>query len=1164
MRFRLKEEVSIMNNTPQQQEAIETIGDNVALSAGAGSGKTKVLADRFLHILKYGSVKTQSSSLPFFMLMNEIKLEADSILAITFTRKAAAEIKSRVQQRILNELEKFNKLDEKVPNVPSDPFLRENFWHKQLAALERAQISTIHGLCSRILRENPVETGLDPNFKIAEEFDTQEFIRKCIYDYLRREINKGNETLQKLLGVYGFTSLYKQLEKLLFIYDAEDVDLATPYKDAATKEQQLAGEMCNILENLCFTRRISRMRKNSRNTTKNDEILDKIIENIEQLILDIRSTPIKFTLYDELTKKLRAAGNLKENIKKLKYCRERIPHLEVDKAAEPLIAMWQKVLKELKTYSDCKKSEQDFLTFDDLEVRALALLEQNAEVRHKYQRQFAYIMVDEFQDTNDRQRQLIYLLCGDDKEHLAGKKLFIVGDPKQSIYRFRGADVRVFKRVQQDIAESGGKILSLNINFRSTDKILTLTNNVFRILMGEDRTKDVYFEQLEPASFNTEWPKPLLLEIIVPDDCKKELDKRRLEANALAEKMLYLHDDEKIPYEDMLVLLREKTHFETLAEVLRNRGVPVCVVDGKGFYDRQEVLDLLHLFTVLHNPRRSLELAGVLRSPYFGLDDESLTRLFLKGEDYLWDALRKTLLDKDEEETNYEIGQWKLLKRAFEILSDLCEYSSVAAMPEIWKKVWQNLHIEGCLALQDQGKAKFANVCKLRQLSLSYSAQTNSALGDWLAYIEQFRKSELRETSANISGGGVEIMTIHAAKGLERKVVFLPMLDHNSRNSDKVDSKLMPYAFFNEDLPKTEIRFGIKAALPDGSLGDTTVLLDLKAQDKELEHEERKRLFYVAMTRAEKVLIMSGVARDNTSRKNLENNWLEQILTFADEKTVEYEEKKIEKMSKEPVPSKSIYEREELEKASELEKFISPLPTYAAQGRRYFSPSALQTYLYCQRRYFYQQILRLPELTEVMEGETTLSAHVVGSIIHKALELYKGNNTDAVWEKAVREIAPKTDTTIARRIFDKYISSSLFKSLPEEHEREIRFCLPLPDVDLVITGIIDCLCEKDDKLILVDYKTGVHHKSEREGNKGYAYQLALYKEAVEKLLHKKVIKAELHFLQDLSRWVLPENEDYLLEAKSLCKEINSKTEEKDFACRKSCKNCPYAYICTKN
>lgn len=1159
----------MVNNTLEQQEAIETIECNVALSAGAGSGKTKVLADRFLYILKYGNAKTQNPSLSFLSAVNKIKLEADSILAITFTRKAAAEIKSRVQQRILDETKVLGESEERGSNVPKDQSLREAFWHKQLAALEHAQISTIHSLCSRILKENPVEAGLDPNFNIAEDFDKQEFIRKCLNDYLRSEIGKGNEDLQKLLAIYGFGSLYKQLEKLLFVYSAEDVDLATPYKGADLEERQLAYEMCNILKFLSLNRMWSRHRKNPRYSTKTDVILDKIIENIDKLFSDICSSPIDFTLYDELTRKLRAAGNLKEEIKKLKYNRERIPYLEANKAAEPLIAMWQKILKELTKYSTCRKNEQDFLTYDDLEVRALALLEKNEEVRHKYQRQFAYIMVDEFQDTNDRQRQLIYLLCGDDKEHLIGKKLFIVGDPKQSIYRFRGADVRVFKRVQRDISETGGKILSLKRNFRSTEKILSFTNSVFRSLMGEDCTKDFYFEKLEPAPSDIKGPKPLLIKIVLPKDIEKELDKRRIEAEVLAKEMLHLHNDEKIPYKDMVVLLREKTHFETLAECLRNKGVPVCVVDGKGFFDRQEVLDILNLFTVLHNPCRSIELAGVLRSPYFGLNDETLTRLFLMGGKCLWEDLRKTLL-QDQGEASYKTEQWELLKRAFKILSDLCEYSAVAAVPEIWQRVWQDLHVAGCLALQKQGKAKLANVYKLRQLSLNCIAQKNTTLGEWLAYIEQFRKAELRETSANISNGGVEVMTIHAAKGLERKVVFLPMLDRNYKNSDKVDSKLMSYAFLDGEVPKTEIRFGIKAILPDGSLCDSAVLLDLKTQDKELEREERIRLFYVAMTRAKNFLILSGTVKDKenqskSSDKNiLGSNWLEQVNAFAGKETVESEEIKYEGISKGTFPLKLNSNENELKQASEFEKFISPLPAYVAQGRRYFSPSALQTYLYCERRYFYQQILHLPELTEATEGKIALPAHLVGSIIHRALELYKGNNADIVWEKAVQENAPKANTTTARRIFDKYIVSPLFKSLPEERDREIKFYLPLPDVDLVITGVIDCIYEKDDKLILVDYKTGMHHKSEKEGNKGYAYQLALYKEAAEKLLRKKVMKAELHFLQDLSKWELPEKEDYLLEAKSLCKEINCKTEEKDFACRKDCKNCPYAYICKKD
>lgn len=171
----------------------------------------------------------------------------------------------------------------------------------------------------------------------------------------------------------------------------------------------------------------------------------------------------------------------------------------IDARAAELVTVWQNVLRSCREFVLAKQEELNLIGFDDLESLALKLLLDSQETRHKYQQNFKYIMVDEFQDTNERQREIIYLLCGDDKDSLTGNKLFVVGDPKQSIYRFRGADVNVFARVRRDIAAKKGKNIVLDDNFRTVDKILDFCNATFPDLLGLDETQDVFLKRCGPT-----------------------------------------------------------------------------------------------------------------------------------------------------------------------------------------------------------------------------------------------------------------------------------------------------------------------------------------------------------------------------------------------------------------------------------------------------------------------------------------------------------------------------------------------------------------------------------------------------------------------------------------------------------------------------------------
>ena len=1118
--------------TDEQKQAIETIDCNVAVSAGAGSGKTKVLVARFMYILEQS-------------LAQKKPLEAANILAITFTRKAAGEMKTRIRQSISDKI--------------NEDKLNASFWRKQLQNLERAQITTIHGLCSRILRENPVEAQLDPGFTVAEDFEGQQFVKDCVARYLRQALTQENAALRRLLHIYGASSFTKQVSGLLpqladitgRLGDGEQQDLTQPYREFLAACEGWKEELL-----LALTELVEQRESLTSKTSQGRKTLNLLAELFVQVQSELRAEKTDFTTLDNVLGGMQARGNVKELLLDIRDLCNKLRQQELVKNAIPVVQDWQTVLQELEEYISQQKVQLELLTFDDLELQALELLQSNEQVRRKYHERFRYIMVDEFQDTNERQRQLIYLLCGDSMTELEGSKLFIVGDAKQSIYRFRGAEVRVFAEVQRELAKRGGSLLKLSKNFRSIKGVLTACNIAFKELLGEDTSRDVYFEALD---YNKDVViEPVLLEVGYAQEQKPQ--RRRLEAAAVAQKMRELHDNEQVAYGQMTVLLEAMTECAVIAAELENKNIPYVIIDGKGFYERQEVLDLLHLLTVLHNRYRSLELAGVLRSPYFGLDDATLTQLFLRGADSLWQALQEA------DTACLPAEQGARVQRARKLLTQLRSYAALYALPELLAELWRVLAVEAVLSVQKHGESKLANACKLRDEATAFCAGRQASLGDWLAQVEAVRESNAKATTANLDAEeAVQIMTIHKSKGLEFNTVFLPQLDRKGQS----DTSVIKY--------NRQYGLGIKAPLADGALVSTAVLDAIKKFDKQREREEYVRKLYVAMTRAEERLIMSGAVEGSrtedegimhfTLKKQREKalhekRWLQQLMDIFEQTGTGISVELVENV--ELTDAEEEQTKERFAVTAEVEQQIAPLPTFCGNGRSYFTASALQTYLHCQRQYYYQQVLELPplEATNCVNGECdTLPAYVTGLIVHRALELYRGD-AKAALAKAVSEQELEA-APVAKYLFEQYLDSSLYKSLPAEHRREQRFLLP--EGGLMLEGIIDYLADTQDGLVLVDYKTGAP-PAEDEMHDGYAYQLAIYKAAAEQMYKKPVVRAELHFLQNNTRWTLPEADTYYKDALALCRKIAAKCEVQDFSCNagRACSYCPYAYICPQD
>ena len=1111
--------------TPEQRCAIETLDSNVSVSAGAGSGKTRVLVERFIKIIA------------------DQKASADAILAITFTKKAAKEMRERIRKTLYTLLEAAEN-DRKV------------FWQEQLRMLEKAQISTIDSFCSKIIRDNPVEAGMDPNFQVSAEYELEEFHVLVIKDFMSQALQEEDINFIRLMDNYGQAKLENMLlsliDKLPQVLAQED--LAFPYTERLKEEEILKVEALAAFDALVSIKDTV--------GAKTAQIINVLEERSEEFRTIIGQGD--YAKLTEWTVGLSARGKGKEEITSFKNAISELRNFTIDLAAVPVISAWDKVLRKLSLHLAKAVDTQEYYSFDDIALKAVELLDNYPHILQKARAKYKYIMVDEFQDTNDCQKELVYLLAGGDKKELRDNRLFVVGDAKQSIYRFRGADVSVFKKVRDDIATLNGSNIVLADNFRSTPEIMAACNCLFKDLLGVNPQDDVTFQELRANKDNAAKPRLVIIETENNYDKAADVSEAVILARHIKETV---ERDSLISYRDVAILLPAINLSSRFAKALRAEGIAYKIVDGKGFYDRQEILDVYNLLSFLLNSRKDIALAGILRSPYFGIDDATLTNMFkTKREFTLWEYIKTQNTAFAKEDIN---EQSTLLKKAYLKISQLCKAAETSSLPELFKEIYEVLQVNAILLAQEFGREKLANVDKLKILANDFAMQQGGTTNEFLDRIKMLRQVGAREGAAvaQDNDDAVSIMTIHKSKGLEFPVVYLPALQTRG-SSDRDSIKFSP-----------QIGLGIQVIDPDGELVASYVYNRIKEENSRLEASEKIRQLYVAMTRAEAYLFMSGVKNVEANKsKDKKENWFESVerlfaLSGGNEELVILESYDVDSVIAATEKQQQI---KNFSIKPEVYEQIKPLEAFSMTGQNVFSASALQEYDICPRRYYYEQILHMPMVEPDILGENghKIPAYLLGLVIHNALELTSSISLPeavaiALEKQAVPSYLVSSTEKIALEMLERYCAGPLYldnKDLPQDAEKE--FSLPLFSIngqDIYFQGSIDCLLHyPDGSLGIVDYKTGRAPKSGEE-KKGYTRQLIIYALAAEKLFKQPVKTAHLHFLQNNSSWGLNgEREEQREALKALCAEIKSKKEEQDFSVLpENCKYCAFNYFCKK-
>lgn len=829
-----------MSLNPNQIEAIDARQASLCVDASAGSGKTRVLVERIVKLL-------------------DGEADLDDVVAITFTDAAAAEMRERLRDRC-RQMESHD-----------DPAVMSR-WRGIARRVETARISTIHAFCAGLLRENALRLGIDPDFSLLDEAESflmrEDVARKTVHRLLSEE----NPEAQQAAAELGTAGLLRHVEALLA--DSGSQEFLAEYAGLDTDallaqwgqraETAWLGQMrvlphCNGYRNLLADLRA--FEGQCHNNSDSREVLRcRMIDALGKM--KVASNKAEYLdLLGRLASKpeKRAASknwSSPETMKQLtkvqdrakKFAEDYAPYEPTDalalEAAELSRVLCSVGAAALVAYEE-DKERRNAMDFGDLICRACATLRENEGIRERVARGIGHLLVDEFQDTDAAQYEIVRLLSQANPD----LQVFIVGDAKQSIYGWRGAEVDVF---QQARAKADGAI-QLHENYRTVPEVLAFVNDFFarEVLLWQVEPQ---YQPMRPQRSAVDAHRVEFLIPESPDGAKMNATAYRLlEAELIAGRLAGMVGggsttineggmDRPVRFGDMALLFRSYSDIHLYERMLRERGVPYQVVAGKGYYDLQEVRDVVNILRVSADPWDEMALLAFLRGPMAGLRDDSLVLLASER------PLAKAFYDADYLPQSFP--QAEELTRARELVEDLHARRAMR-LDDYLRHVLDRTGYEAILLNQFLGLRKAGNVRKLIRLAEQFSRSRAPRLSSFIRYLDEVGSKPIREGEAALESSAsdaVTLMTIHSSKGLEFPVVVLPDLARPPRNSGDG----LRY------VTSTRLGLSVKVENPDGGDLRGSGFHRILENEEEFRREaERARLLYVAMTRAREWLFLA-------------------------------------------------------------------------------------------------------------------------------------------------------------------------------------------------------------------------------------------------------------------------------------------------------------------
>ena len=1127
-----------MEWTKEQRQAIDTKNCKLLVAAGAGSGKTAVLVQRIIDKV----IKD--------------KVDIDRLLIVTFTNAAASEMRERILEAIYNNMEKHPELN------------------KQIVLLNKASIMTIDAFCKKVIKDNFFNANLDPNFGVSDSTEN-ELMKLEALDEVIEELyeengeflelysdNKSDENFRSLiLNIYSFIQSspfpYEWLNEKCEMYNIKDeTDFGnTVWGKELIKfaRNEIAGsieELENLVEDLQY----------------NSEATNYLL-TIQDDILQLKALRLKNVSWDDFYEGISKVkfGNLKrapkldedtaEEVKSIRNkMKDKIQKFLRDEVfistSEEIFSDIEILYSTLKNISDVvikfsrrfkeKKKAKNLVDFSDMEHICLELLNSNENIVQMYRNQYEEILIDEYQDSNLIQEYIL--------NKISNGNIFMVGDVKQSIYRFRQARPELFLDkynsyvlVDEAKQEDNKKILLFK-NFRSNKNIIDQCNFIFKSTMSKD-VGEIDYDEKEYLKFGAEYYPKLgdtaeihLIDKGLIEDLDEDMEddieeKPQLEARVVSKRIEELvgnfdvYDKKtkqmrKVEYKDIVILLRAtKNYADSFVTELSSRGIPVFADVNSGYFDKMEVQVIMSLLKIIDNPYQDIPLLAVLRSKIGDFNANELTDIRLIDKNCsFFEAMQK------------KAGQGD--KKVLDFLENLKIWREKAKYLNLGELIWLLYTETGYydyISLMPNGSVRQANLNALLDKAEKYETTSYRGLFNFINFMDNIKEtSGDMESSKSIGENDnvVRIMSIHKSKGLEFPIVFLSGTARKFNKREQKNQIIMHQDFgFGADIINLENRVTYES-IPK---------LALKQKIREEALSEEMRILYVALTRAREKLIVTVL--DNNIEKKIDNwskkqtpylvstaksfaDWIcgTVLSTTNDWQLFKWSYKDVLALNKKDDDNYGML-IENIEKMFNISDEYDRIDNIFSWEYPYAMSTKLPSKITVTelKRLGDESLdnLEFADCPEFMQ-DVNLGGANFGTLLHNVMQRinFERFNIDEVLDSIEEHYRKRV-----RYYLEQFSRTNLYDEIREakHYWREMPFNLSmkLKDIydakdlsgedEILIQGVIDLYYETDDGLVLVDYKTD-RIDSKDEFVKRYRTQLDYYKRALETLTGKRVVK----------------------------------------------------------
>lgn len=1139
-----------MKWTDEQQAAIDTRNCNLLVAAGAGSGKTAVLVERILKKII------------------EDKVDIDRLLVVTFTNAAASEMRERIANRLYQELEKDATLQ------------------KQITMLAKSNISTLHSFCLKVIRDNFFKIDLDPNFRIGDQVECELLKIETIEELMEELYEADDKEFEELINTYTGNREDSELKNIaLSIYNFVQ---STPKPNEWLEEK---CEMYNLRGGVDFAEtewgkllldyakeEVEGQIQELKNLEEDLYDYPNYLQTIQDDILVLKAISEKNntwdSFYDQIRllefSKLKPCKDIDDDLKQaVKDTREKMKKSIKEYLCESVFVsnseailsdmkLLYKNLKALtqfielfdKKFSE-KKREKNILDFNDIEHIALKLLSENEDIRGMCKEKFDEILIDEYQDSNLVQESII--------NTIAKNRTFMVGDVKQSIYRFRHACPALFLNKYEtysDDSEYGKKILLFK-NFRSNENIIDATNYIFKQIMSKEFGEIDYTEKEYLQFGATYYPQksePVEVHLIETnnEDIENEddiEDKPQLEARVIANRISELVGNvevydkntgnmRKAEYRDIVILLRATTNYaDIFSKELADKNIPVYADNQMGYFENSEIQIITSLLKIIDNPMQDIPLLAVMRSQIGNFTVDELTSIRLVDRNCNFYTAMQKFAAADTRIDNFD----NLANKVKEFMEKLTEWRDKSNYLSLFDLLWSLYNETGYyyyVSLLPDGMKRQANLKLLLERAKSFESTSYKGLFNFLNYIDNIRESSGDLESSKLIGENenvVRIMSIHKSKGLEFPIVFLAGTTRKFNRRDFNEKIILHQKLgFGPNI----IKYAKRITYP--SIPKLAILQEAKRE----ELSEEMRILYVAMTRARERLIITGMTKNieklcdkmnnevtnySVSKASCFFDWIGQAVIEKDNDWI------IKRWSYDDVLKLSNIEEEKYENLKDDIKKFKP-------SKDYFELDKKMSW-----KYSHMEATSLPTKVSISEMKRKYviddeSVNNENVLIEKPAFMEEKIDTGASYGTRVHFILQNIDyaepnvdkfisdlpNNVQKHIIDqinKFIASKLYDRIKNSKAfyRETSFNLNVSanevysfDSDIgeevMLQGIIDLYFIENDEIVLVDFKTD-NVDSGDELAKRYRIQLELYKRALEEITGMRVKESVIYSLK---------------------------------------------------